>query len=730
MAFGVVKNNNMMLMMKLDKTWQVLGLMILMTALASCRGDLSQQLSSPSLQKGSIDLTAWDFSEQGRLDLNGQWAMYWRQFVAPQILTSEQITSAELYMDLPHKWNSNTIDGKQLPGHGFATYAASVKVPPNKGHYGLKLQAVATSYQLWVNGQLITEVGAVADTAEQASPRFFPQVLELPEANGEYQIVFHVANFVQRNGGIFYSVEFGTLDALRDERIRNISFDVFLFGSLLITALYHLALFFLRPSEKSVLYFGLLCLGIAARGMLTGEQYVMHVFPGTDFFLLNKVAYISHYVCIPLFVLYMTSVFPLDFSSRLCRLSVWLGGGFSIVAIVFELNVYSQLNVYYQVITLITCFYVVYCMAKVAKNRRRHALVAILGLLVLILSTGNDLLNSNEFILTGHYVPFGVFVFVFSQSFMLSVRFSGALAMVENLSTTLQEKVEDRTAQLQSTLQSLESKHQELQNAQGQLVQAEKMVSIGTLVSGVAHEVNNPINFVSLSAHNLRSDIDKHKHFLQDLLEDEPQILQIINGHFGGFEEKLREIDDGSERVKTIVTDLRALSRTDEGTKISIRPTIGIDSTLRLIRTKFKNDVKFVSNFVADLELECWPTKLNQVFMNILVNGCQAIVQDQTKDGPGRIEITTTTQMNWFIIRFVDNGCGMDEQTRLQMFDPFFSTKTVGDGTGMGMAISYGIIEQHGGSIEVESTPRVGTIISIRLPLAQQSLSAIAKLAP
>ncbi len=259
----------------------------------------------------------------------------------------------------------------------------------------------------------------------------------------------------------------------------------------------------------------------------------------------------------------------------------------------------------------------------------------------------------------------------------------------------------------------------ERKNMETQMVQNEKMAGLGTLVAGVAHEINNPVNFVHMNVHNLKSDLGTHKAFLFDLLEEEPEIIAHLTEEFGKFNDKVGDIIEGSERIKTIVNDLRTFSRLDEAEKKVVKITEGIDSTLRLVKAKYKKEVEFLCDFQTDLEVECWAAQLNQVFMNIMVNACQAILDQQrmTKDQtPGKLTLQTFLEGRELGIRFMDTGSGMSEETRQKIFEPFYTTKSVGEGTGMGMAISYGIIEKHQGRLEVESTLGEGTTITVFLP--------------
>ena len=266
----------------------------------------------------------------------------------------------------------------------------------------------------------------------------------------------------------------------------------------------------------------------------------------------------------------------------------------------------------------------------------------------------------------------------------------------------------------------LNEKHEELKKTQNTLVQSEKMASVGILVAGVAHEINNPTNFVHGGARNLISLTDDLKDFIFQLAGENltPEIKDKLNEKFRPLHENLRAISDGTERIATIVHGLRAFSRMDEGDSEQASVVEGLQATLNLVRAKFKGQVDFVTDFQADPVITCWPAQLNQVFMNLAINACQAIASAQgAESAQGKLEVSTFSQDGRLAIRFRDNGPGIPEGIKSLVFDPFFTTKPVGEGTGLGLSISFGIIEKHQGTIVVDSAAEEGTAFTILLPL-------------
>lgn len=293
-----------------------------------------------------------------------------------------------------------------------------------------------------------------------------------------------------------------------------------------------------------------------------------------------------------------------------------------------------------------------------------------------------------------------------------------AAISIENaqLYTSLEAKVRERTRELASTLDNLK-------RTQSQLVHSEKMAGLGTLVAGVAHEINNPTNFVSLGAASLEEDLREFKSVLFGMLGDDndPEITEHFEDKFRRLHSALANINEGTVRITTIVRDLRTFSRLDEAERKTVPLAENIESTLRLVRSQYHGVVEFVTNYIDNPSVECLPAQLNQVFMNIIVNACQAVVaklpQAEGLTKRGRVTITTQVEEDRVAIHIADDGIGMTEEVKQRIFEPFFTTKEVGDGTGMGMSIVYQIIEKHHGRIEIESEPGHGSIITVLLPV-------------
>jgi len=275
--------------------------------------------------------------------------------------------------------------------------------------------------------------------------------------------------------------------------------------------------------------------------------------------------------------------------------------------------------------------------------------------------------------------------------------------------------------------QKVESQNCEILATHKQLVQSEKMASLGTLTAGVAHEINNPTNFTHAAVFMMQNEIDEVKRFLKQLAGGDNADIEVINSFDVKFE-KLIELAntarEGTERIKIIVEDLRTFARLDDAKQAKIQMSELMTSTVHLIQTQYES-ITIKTDFSYDPILLCYPSKLNQVFMNIIVNACQSIKTkllqnhqlNSNKEFEGLINISTSKVDGYLVIHVIDNGCGMDKQTQQKVCEPFFTTKDVGSGTGLGMAISFGIIEEHEGLLKISTILSEGSDFSIYLPV-------------
>jgi two-component system NtrC family sensor kinase len=258
--------------------------------------------------------------------------------------------------------------------------------------------------------------------------------------------------------------------------------------------------------------------------------------------------------------------------------------------------------------------------------------------------------------------------------------------------------------QLKAQNASLEETNQRLRETQAHLVQREKMASLGQLVAGIAHEVNNPLAFVI-------NNLFLAQEGLHRLAEWQGNSPEQASAQLENLRKQVNNSCEGAERVKDLVSKLRTFSRLDEGKFKTVNIHESIESVLLFLRHKLEDRIEVERNYGAPDMLACFSGELNQVLMNVIANAIDSI------DGRGKVTLTTKQQDGHFVIAVGDTGKGIPQEIRGKVFEPFFTTKPVGHGTGLGLAISYGIMKAHQGSIEFSSEPGKGTEFMLRIPM-------------
>ncbi|MEG4342268.1 AAA family ATPase [Microcoleus sp. A003_D6] len=340
---------------------------------------------------------------------------------------------------------------------------------------------------------------------------------------------------------------------------------------------------------------------------------------------------------------------------------------------------------------------------------------------------------------------------ILSTQIVISLENALLYKNLEEYSRTLEEKVRERTFELSEKNDKLKDQAiklqkalDELKQAQAQLIQTEKMSSLGQLVAGVAHEINNPVNFIYGNLSHASEYSEQLLHLIALYQDSNPSPQPEIQNYIEEIElEYLLEdlpklfssMQLGATRIREIVLSLRSFSRLDEADMKSVDIHEGIESTLLILRNRLNKKadnsaIQVIKKYGKLPLVECYPGQLNQVFINIIANAMDALdqrdrhrSQTQMKENSSTILIVTEViDRDWIRIRIADNGTGVTEEVRTKLFDPFFTTKPVGSGTGLGLSISYQIVvEKHGGQLNCISAPGQGAEFIIEIPVNQQN---------
>lgn len=429
--------------------------------------------------------------------------------------------------------------------------------------------------------------------------------------------------------------------------------------------------------------------------------------------------------------------------------------GFNIIYIVYLIiisnAVYFSTTLSYQIILVTQSIVVLYVLfvasvtLKLGYRPARYYLLAwsifMIGIFLFVFSE-MGIIPTNNF--TAYIMPLGSALEVVLLSFALADKINILKKekeeeqaeklkilneneeLIKEQNSLLERKVRVRTDELEHALRTL-------QNTQSQLVNQEKMASLGQLTAGIAHEINNPINFVSSNITPLKRDIKDimeviefyrnsgEREFSESTKKEARQLEEDLELDYvlEEVEQLLKGMDDGAKRTVEIVKGLRIFSRVDEQDIKKVDLHDGINSTLILLNSTIPGKIRIVREFGELPLVECLAGKLNQVFMNILNNAVHALADHLDKIADPKITVRTKPFADHVVIEIEDNGPGMPEKVKQRIFEPFFTTKAVGKGTGLGLSIVYSIIENHKGSLEVVTEEGQGTTFIISLPIYQ-----------
>ena len=306
---------------------------------------------------------------------------------------------------------------------------------------------------------------------------------------------------------------------------------------------------------------------------------------------------------------------------------------------------------------------------------------------------------------------------------------SGVIKGIGAVGRDLTKKLEltaqlaETNQKLEGTLLQLEKTHLQLKNTQAQLLQSEKMRALGQMVAGVAHEINNPLGFI-------RNNIAFLDEKIRDIKSTYSKInIQTSNAKYtdsnhnekleqeskdlfwGDIDDAIQESLDGVDRIQEIVLSLRNFSRLDEADIKEADINEGLKNTVHLVQPMCKDNIAIDENYGAIPRIVCHPGEINQVFLNLITNAIQAIEEE------GLISVSTVYDNGVVIVKIKDSGMGMDQQTLSKLGEPFFTTKPIGTGVGLGLAVSFGIIQRHNGKLLFESSLAQGTTATIELPI-------------
>jgi adenylate cyclase len=431
-----------MMMGPLNKWFKPLlwvAMCLMATAVASCSENRARH-PMPTAVRGVLDLRNWDLNLQGPVKLDGQWEFHWNRLMDPKSLSKDNAPGIKDFQALPGIWNGQVVHGHKLSGQGYATYRLQVLLKPPQEMMALKFMSLSTAFSFFVNGHNVASSGLVGQTRETSKPEWQPQVADFFCKTDHLDLVLQVSNFHHRKGGAPESIWLGREPDIWEMREKSLAFQLFLCGSIFIMGLYHLGLFMLRKKDRAYLYFGFFSLLIALYSLLAGERYFLHLFPAVDWEWRVKLTNLSSFLSVPFFLLFIQALFPKDSWKRATGLLAGAIGVLALSILVSPATVYTQTIPLFHILTLVSGIYILFVFSLAIRRRRNEAGLILSGVLIILAAVVNDILYDNAVIHTGQSIYLGFFLFIFIESFSLSLRFAKAFETIENQSQALAKK--------------------------------------------------------------------------------------------------------------------------------------------------------------------------------------------------------------------------------------------------------------------------------------------------
>lgn len=423
---------------------------------------IALQATANPVESGKVDLREWDAESEALVNLQGKWDFYWHRFVDPG---NPPAASAKCYV--PNSWN-NRVQDTLFKALGYGTYRLRILLPEKEQDLALYMHEFSSSYRAFANGEKIGKMGIPGTNRKQAKPAFGTNTLYIPNASDTLDLVFHVSNYRRDKAGFWGDIELGKARQVQEAKLQTTLFEMFLFASILVIGLYHLLMFINRQRDYSALFFAVFAMLIALRLAVTGEYLIYHMLP-LNWGLTFRLEYISFYAAVPLFGGYIYSLYQKEFWKPL----LWIVSGIGVLAVgvvlVSPFLFFISTVEAFQVFTVLFSVYVFYLMIRGIIRKQRTSYVLLAGFLIFFATVFNDMLYVNGVIETGSYSPWGLFVFIFSQAYLISWRYSRSFKETEKLSRELNEininlenRVEERTREIRLQNQEINSQREEL----------------------------------------------------------------------------------------------------------------------------------------------------------------------------------------------------------------------------------------------------------------------------
>ncbi|TGL64313.1 sensor histidine kinase [Leptospira sarikeiensis] len=640
-----------------------------------CKQDI--ETYSPIAKEGVLDLRNWNGDVFPIVSLDGDWE-FTDGLAEPENFTKEG------FIPVPGAWNKFSNNGKTHGGQGAGTYKLKILLDKPVKNLAFLVGDISTAFKLYLNGKLLIENGKVGKTKEEMFPSYKHPIVLINEESKELNITLQISNFYHVTGGLRKSIRIGQTLPIFEAKKRQVALGWVVFGATFFMGLYHLILFLMRRVDKSALWFGLFCIDLSLRGFFTGSVFIYEITPDSFWIFLHKLDILTFVLALPLFSVFLKAVFPEE------KFHQFFNKGFFAVSSVFFIVVlflpsseYMYYIKFFQWFVGSAIFYFFALIVVTIVKRREGAILFSLGSFILFITTLNDILNQSLVIKAEYIASWGLLAFLFSQTVMLSLRFSNAFVRLEELQKSLEQKVKERTKEL----------------AEAKQVAEEANSLKDTFLSLVTHDLRSPITTVIGIVQLIKNEYKQM---------DEASILEWLD----------RAEHTSSQSLEMIAT-LLDLNRLKSGSfpldnsLIYVYPEVeGV--LLKLLPQAESKKIQLKNEIPDDLKLNVDRTLFAEIFINLISNSIKFCRENDI------IKIGTVEGQRGPEFFVEDTGIGIPKDMIPNLFATEIKSTRLGtkneSGTGLGLPLVYSIIKAYNGKISVESEEKNGSKFIFSIP--------------
>lgn len=634
----------------------ILLIVILGIFLYIINGDLNVNKTSkpePVAKNGIIDLRDWDFKKDGMVKLDGQWEFYKNQLLYPEDFYN---TSLEK--------NYNSIPGI-LGGEGYGTYRLKILVNNDDFLYSVKIDYLQNAYKLWANNREIASVGKVGKSKSETKAQNLPKASSFYTENGQVYLTLQMSNFYSKFGFID-TILMGENTQISSIKEKKQAFDVFLFGSCLLTAIYNLAVYFKRRKERAPLYFAIVCIIVAIRTIFVGQRFIIALFPNFNYTLSGKIMIWTFYLYIPFIVLFIGKSYQQIISKRIIQVSNLAAIIYFILGLVTPTSAYIMYLPYFEILALLIILYMIWKVSILYIESKSSDYITVVGLFALFITRINDILYEYSIIITNSYAPLGVFIFIMANYYILAEKQSENLSNFEDMSEKLK------------TLNSLKD----------------------DFLAITSHELKTPLNGIIGLSENLATSSSSNMN------EDEKNNLLLIKS--------------SAMRLTNLVNDIILFSKLKNDEIKLNRKRIKINKLVEMV-------VKFCEPAISNKNIEIVnlidfevpyiygdEDRIQQILYNLLGNAIKFTQE-------GKVVISYSVKEEYLEICIQDSGIGIPKERLNKIFNIYEQGEGISEkygGTGLGLYITKKLVKLHGGDIAVDSIVDKCTKFTFTLPLS------------